>query len=298
MIKFVDFKIVLGEKKIENEIIENEAGWKKGQVELKTGINQRFVSSKSSENLAYKAIEKIKTNKWIKDVDLVISVTNTPTVLFPNFSNYAHSFLDLDENCKCLGLNSGCTGFVEALELVSFYFNSGAKKALIITYDTYTHFLSNSDYSTRTLFSDGASVTLLEKDDKQWKIKLSKISTAPNTQNNLIMEKKLNTITMKGPSVFAFGIKSVKKDINGIVSNNLNSLCFFHQAGKVMLNDLIKSLPNNAIVPVNYPSYGNLVSTSIPCLMMENYKLINNNKSMIISGFGVGLSSHTLLLTK
>ena len=188
MIKFVDFKIVLGEKKISNKTIENEAGWVKGQVKLKTGINQRFVSSNSSENLAYKAIEKIKNNKWIKDVDLVISVTNNSTVLFPNFSNYAHTFLDLDENCKCLGLNSWLYGFVEALELVSFYFNNGTKKALIITYDTYTHFLSNSDYSTRTLFSDGASVTLLEKDIKQWKIKLSKISTAPNTQNSLVME--------------------------------------------------------------------------------------------------------------
>ena len=62
MIKFVDFKIVLGEKKISNKTIENEAGWVKGQVKLKTGINQRFVSSNSSENLAYKAIEKIKTN--------------------------------------------------------------------------------------------------------------------------------------------------------------------------------------------------------------------------------------------
>lgn len=298
MIKFIDFKIVLGEKKIDNKTIENEAGWDKGQVKLKTGINQRFVSSNSSENLAYKAIEKIKTNKWIKDVDLVISVTNTPTVLFPNFSNYAHSFLGLEENCKCLGLNSGCTGFVEALELVSFYFNNGAKKALIITYDTYTHFLSNSDYSTRTLFSDGASVTLLKKDIKQWKIKLSKISTAPNTQNSLVMEKKLNTIRMKGPSVFTFGIKSVKKDINKILSNYPNSLCFFHQAGKVMLDALIKSLPNNTVVPTNYPRYGNLVSTSIPCLMKENYKLINNNKIMVISGFGVGLSSHTLVLSK
>ena len=52
-----------------------------------------------------------------------------------------------------------------------------------------------------------------------------------------------------------------------------------------MLNNLIKSLPNNATIPINYPNYGNLVSTSIPCLMMENYKLINNNNSMIISGF-------------
>lgn len=298
MIKFVDFKLEIGEKKLENEIIEDEAGWQRGQIETKTGIKKRFISSKSSEELAFDAIKKIKKNKWIKDIDLVISVTNTPTTIFPNFSNYAHTFLDLKENCKCLGLNSGCTGFVEALELVNFYFQNGFKKALIITFDTYAKFLAQSDFSTRALFSDGASVTLLEKNTREWKIKLSKVSTAKNTQNSLNMKKKLDKISMHGPSVFAFGIKYVIKDIKNIVSRHPNTVCMFHQAGKVMLDGLIKSLPSNIIAPLNYHKYGNLVSTSIPCLMMENFELVNDKKSMLISGFGVGLSSHSLLLTK
>ena len=298
MIRFVDFKLALGEVIIDNDVIEDEAGWEKGQIELKTGIIKRFTTSESSEYLAYEAIKKIKNNKWIKNVDLIISITNTPSIIFPNFSNYAHSFLNLKEHCKCLGLNSGCTGFVEALELVNFYFQNGYKKALIITYDTYTRFLSKSDYSTRTLFSDGASVSLLERDNAQWKIELSKISTASNSQGDLIMEKKSNTIQMKGTSVFTFGIKHVKKDINELILNEPNSICIFHQAGKVMLEGLIKSLPKDILAPVNYSNYGNLVSTSIPCLMMENFELINNQKSMIMSGFGVGLSSHSLLLKK
>lgn len=298
MIRFVDFKLALGEVIIDNDVIEDEAGWEKGQIELKTGIIKRFTTSESSEYLAYEAIKKIKNNKWIKNVDLIISITNTPSIMFPNFSNYAHSFLNLKEDCKCLGLNSGCTGFVEAIELINFYFQNGYKKALIITYDTYTRFLSKSDYSTRTLFSDGASVSLLERDNAQWKIELSKISTASNSQGDLIMEKKSNTIQMKGTSVFTFGIKHVKKDINELILNEPNSICIFHQAGKVMLDGLIKSLPKNILVPVNYSSYGNLVSTSIPCLMMENFELIDNQKSMVMSGFGVGLSSHSLLLKK
>lgn len=298
MIRFVDFKLALGKTIVENEIIEDEAGWERGQVKLKTGINKRFISSQSSEYLAYEAIKKIKSHEWIREVDLVISVTNTPTTVFPNFSNYAHSFLNLKEDCKCLGLNSGCTGFVEALEIINFYFQNGYKKALIITYDTYTHFLSKSDYSTRTLFSDGASVSLLERDITQWKIELSKISTASNSQSNLIMEKKYNTIQMKGTSVFAFGLKYVKKDVKELISIAPNSICIFHQAGKVMIEELIKSFSKNILVPVNYSKYGNLVSTSIPCLMMENLELINSQKSMVMSGFGVGLSAHSLLLKK
>ena len=33
------------------------------------------------------------------------------------------------------------------------------------------------------------------------------------------MEKKINNIDMKGPSVFSFGLKHVKKDINELVLN-------------------------------------------------------------------------------
>jgi hypothetical protein len=60
MIRFVDFKLTLGERIIENKVIEGEAGWERGQVKLKTGINRRFISSQSSEYLAYEAIKKIK----------------------------------------------------------------------------------------------------------------------------------------------------------------------------------------------------------------------------------------------
>ena len=62
MIRFVDFKLALGEVIIDNDVIEDEAGWEKGQIELKTGIIKRFTTSESSEYLAYEAIKKIKAD--------------------------------------------------------------------------------------------------------------------------------------------------------------------------------------------------------------------------------------------
>ena len=46
MIRFVDFKLALGDVIIENDVIEDEAGWEKGQIELKTGIIKRFTTSR------------------------------------------------------------------------------------------------------------------------------------------------------------------------------------------------------------------------------------------------------------
>ena len=85
MIRFVDFKLALGDVIIESDVIEDEAGWEKGQIELKTGIIKRFTTSRSSEYLAYEAIKKIKNNEWMKNVDSIISITTLPVLFFQIF---------------------------------------------------------------------------------------------------------------------------------------------------------------------------------------------------------------------
>ena len=60
-------------------------------------------------------------------------------------------------------MNSGCSGFVDALEIIYSLFKSGKfSNALLINSDTYSKFLNNNR-STRTLFSDGATATFIEK---------------------------------------------------------------------------------------------------------------------------------------
>ena len=72
---------------------------------------------------------------------------------------------------KCLGFNAGCTGFVDAIELIYSFFNSGfSKKAMIINADTYSKYVHNTDRSTRTISSDGALVTMVSKDIDGYKI--------------------------------------------------------------------------------------------------------------------------------
>ncbi len=299
MLHIQDIATAIGSKVQNNKTLESIAGWDEGQIELKTGIKKRFISDSSSEELALKAINILREKNDLTNVDLIISVTNTPKVYFPTISNFVHSILGLNKKCKCLGINSGCTGFVEAYEMVSLYFNSESySKALIITYDTYTHYLDNEDISTRALFSDGAAATLIVKDKNYHSIVESIISTATETTDCLTFNRDSNIIKMKGSEVFTFGLKYVKKDLKIMADKNKSSLIILHQAGKVMLDGLKRVIDKDSEVPCNYQEYGNLVSSSIPCLLSENLYKFNNSSTVIMSGFGVGLSSHTLLLKK
>ena len=68
--------------------------------------------------------------------------------------------------------------------------------------------------------------------------------------------------------------------------------------GKKIIDLVEKKLPENIHLKKNYKNYGNLVSASIPNLMIENLEEINFCKHLLISGFGVGLSHNSILLYK
>lgn len=283
-----------------NADIEDLVGWPSDVIFEKTGINNRYISlqDETSEYLALKSVKKIPTDILSK-CDLIISVSNTQSNDFPTIAHFVHSKLELDNRVKCIGINAGCTGFVDAIEIVYALFSSNFyNQALIINSDTYSKFL-HSDRSTRTLFSDGSLATIVSKDKNGFRIEKKISSSVPGTYENLI-KKEFNEerlIKMNGPKVLQFAMSTVAKDLKEIIDDNESYVLFPHQAGKIVLDTLKRKLPEDIKVITNYENYGNLVSASIPNLIRENLKELNNNK-IILSGFGVGLSHNAVILQR
>ncbi len=300
MINIEQISCCLGSTIESNEDIESLVGWSSIEVLKKTGIKQRYISTddETSEFLALKAARKIDKEKFA-GCDLVISVSNTQSNDFPTIAHYVHSELGLDQRVKCLGINAGCTGFVDAIEIVYSLFSSGFySKAAIINADTYSKFLNN-ERSTRTLFSDGALVTIVSKDSTGFQIKNKISSSAAGTYENLIKREfeGERLIKMNGPKVLQFAMGIVQRDLIELIDKEQDYILFPHQAGKLVLDTLERKLPKNIKMFKNYVDYGNLVSASIPNLIRENIDELNH-KRIIISGFGVGLSHNSLVLEK
>lgn len=299
MIHFNQIEVSLGSIKEKNSDISDLVGWSSDEILLKTGIAQRFISKKdeSAECLAVRAAKKIHQHH-INECELIISVTNTQSVDFPSISNIVHSHLGLNNSVKCIGINAGCTGFVDALELAYAYFKSGfASSALIINADTYSKFLG-SDRSTRTLFSDGASATFITKDANGYDIK-SKIHSSVKDTHNYLTKKSNNGNTfihMNGPQVLKFAMSTVMKDLEKLPISS-DFIIVPHQAGKIVLDILEKKFLNSTKIYKNYEEFGNLVSASIPNLLKENPNIFDY-KNILLSGFGVGLSHNSLLISR
>ena len=295
MINISNIHFNLGKKKENNSSIEKEFNLKKNSIFKLTGIKNRFISKKSetTEKLALDVLKKLSKKDFL-NVTHIIGVTNTPSISFPGIANFTSSALNL-EDVHCINLNSGCTGYVDALILASDIINNDKKsKVLIVTSDTYTKYIHKKNRNIRPLFSDGSSVSIVKFDKKGFKITYRKTKNIPGTQNDLIFKGK--NIEMNGPSVVAFAIKNVIPEITKMVKNV--DYIFVHQAGKIVINLLKINLPIKHFIPENYAKYGNLVSTSIPVLLKENYLKLKKGKKIIICGFGVGLSMTLIKLEK
>jgi len=111
-------------------------------------------------------------------------------------------------------------------------------------------------------------------------------------------------IYMGGVDIFNFALREVPtivdehlRDLNKTKDNI--DLLVLHQANKFMVNYLRKIIKiNKEKVPIEVDNYGNTGPCSIPLVLSikgNNYKKENKLKSVMMCGFGVGLSWGTAM---
>ena len=299
---FRSIETSLGSLIEENEDLEKQMNWEQGKIKNKIGIERRYLSNneENTESLAKSSLSKLEAVNDLDNVELIISVTNTPNNLFPSLSHYLNSFLNLKKNIQCIGINAGCSGFTDALIIAESFMIKNRCDAIIVTADTYSKYISPNNHSIRPLFSDGSAAILLENMDKGFFIDKSIASSEPNTEEFLIGKKNTDTkkeeILMNGPKVLLYALNKVLPNIIHILNENKVDIIFAHQAGKIVLDGIVKKISQKVNLPTNYNKFGNLVSSSIPFLLKDNFDKLNSFNNILLSGFGVGLSqSHVLL---
>jgi 3-oxoacyl-[acyl-carrier-protein] synthase III len=182
-----------------------------------------------------------------------------------------------------------------------------SKNILIVCADTYTKYIESSDRTNKTIFSDGASATLVSRSKKKYFGNFL-MGTDGNGYKDLIVERGASRdgfqyankakLFMNGSKIFMFTIGNIPKSVKKLlkiskIKKEKIKLFFFHQGSKVILNSLKNALklPNNKVYN-NLRFLGNTVSSTIPFSLKQanKEKKIKNNDLIVLSGFGVGLS--------
>ncbi len=310
----------LPENKESNESLNlDNPEWDMEKISDKTGIFTRAISSpnQTALDLAFEAGSKLLKDLPNKnDIELVVMVTQSPDYILPTSACILQNRLGLSKNCMSFDINLGCSGFIYALSVVGSLIEAGViKNGLIMCSDTYSKYIDKNDRTCRPIFSDGASATLLVQSDID-EMGPFVFGTDGSGYEKLIVREggarepiiKSNSpygvIEMHGADVFLFTLREVPLCIKSLLlKSHLNikdiDLFIFHQASKLVLENLIRSMSlDEDKVFNNLRDVGNTVSASIPIALKdaEEQGRIKNEDLVMLIGFGVGLSWGATLL--
>ena len=298
----------LPEKRLANaDLVKMFPEWTEEKIFSKTGIVSRQVitSNETALDLAEMAARKLFSESEVQtdDIDYLLLCTQSPEFVLPSTACLLHQRLGLRNNAGALAFDHGCSGYIYGLSLAKGLIVGGmAKRVLLVTAETYTKYIAAEDKSTRSIFGDGASATLVNEDDAT-KIGAFSFGTDGSGAEKLIVRD--GKLFMDGPEIFNFTLDVVPKTMDDVLAkNNMThgdiDLYVFHQANKFMLDTIrkVNGLPRCKFY-VYLEATGNTVSSTIPIALKqldEAGKLIPGMKVMLM-GFGVGLSWGATVIT-
>lgn len=298
--------------------------WSSTKILSKTGINIRHVAKEECvSDLAVNAAEKLLSEYGIdrQTVDFLMICTQSPDYLLPTTACLVQDRLQLPTACGALDFNLGCSGFVYGLVMAKGLIAAGvAENIVLVTADLYTRHIHPRDKSTRTIFGDAGTATLIQKSAKEH-LGIPVLGTDGKGANNLMIPaggmrlphspdtaieetdesgstRSKNNLYMNGPEILNFTIQRIPPMVfDTLKKNNLTlqdiDLVVFHQANKFMLDYLRNKMgiPKEKFYEC-LKEVGNTVSSTIPIALAEAVKEGRLQKGMkvLLAGFGVGYS--------
>lgn len=297
-----------------------------------TGVHERRVAGDEvcTSDLGVKAAEELLDELgWNRDsVEMLVFVSQTADYVLPVTSAILQDRLGFSTKCMAFDIPLGCSGYVYGMSVLTGLMKSfGLKRGILVAGDTSSKWISKKDKSTYPLFGDAASATAFEFDLTAGNICFDlgtdgagyqaiiipdggsrNPSSAKSLEYNEI-ESGINRnscqLVLDGMDVFSFGISQAPKTVNSLL-NHFNFIkenidfFVFHQANMMMNKMIAKKLKLPAEkVPYSLKDFGNTSSATIPLTVVTQLKdeVVNKDLSLILCGFGVGLSWGTAHLT-
>lgn len=286
------------------------------------GIHERRISPADvcASDLCYRAALKLMEDNQIdpESIDMLLFASQTSDFRIPATSCILQHRLGFPKTCACLDLTLGCSGYVYALSTAYAYASmEGINRVLLLDGETFSKIVNPRDKVNIPLYGDAGTATLIEKGN--YKDSVFILNTDGSGENAVkihagmrnpitsdsSMEKEYEDgnyrteleVFMDGMDVFNFAISIVPKGIKEIIRTTNTSLedidyLVFHQSNKFMTDFFVKRLKfDNSKVPYCISKYGNTSSASIPLtIVSELSKELNKEKTIIMCGFGAGLS--------
>lgn len=299
-VKFTELACAVPSDLVNNERFISTFGSEQiSKFEKMVGVKERRETSETetTATLAVAAAQKLAS---VKDVDVILFVSQTPDCVLPATACKIHQSLGVKSDCIAYDINLGCSGFVYGVfSAASLLKMDGVNKVLLCGGDTISKLTDDHDAGISPLFGDAGFALILEKDASAPAIRYG--FKTDGSGHAAIACDFGGRLKMDGMDVFNFTINEVPDLIKAEMSAaNLTSdsvdYLVLHQANKFVLKQvaMMTGFPMKK-VPISMDRFGNTSSASIPLTLCDLAKTEQGKKKVVMSGFGVGLSWGTLI---
>lgn len=290
-------------------------------IASRTGIRKRHISqTETTSDLAAEVANRLlkKSGLVAEQLDFIFVATISPDSMMPSTAARVQAKVGADK-AFAFDVTAACSGFVFALATAEKFIRSGQyKRGLVIGSETLSKVIDWEDRTTAVLFGDGAGGVLLESSEQQTflaeslytdgsrgEVLQSSFVGLSSPYSNKEVDHKY--LSMDGRAVFDFAIRDVAKSIQSLlaaapVAVDEIDYFFLHQANDRILDKIAKKIgvPREKL-PANMMEYGNTSAASIPILLSEcvdqGLIKLDGSQTILLSGFGGGLTWGTLLVT-
>lgn len=287
----------------------------KNKVEFDEGVRYRMGEGENFLSMIKSAVGKAlkSCNLYMEDIDLIVCAMATPLQLIPCNAAIVHELVAMGYDMPALDINTSCTSFVTALDIVSkLRYNN----VLIVSGDAASKALNKNEEASYKLFGEAVTAIVVTKDTKESGIVYSKQKTwsegAHDTEiyggGAVLTSFEFNEdnkdryyFSMNGRKVLKLVHRVVPEFVSecfeecGIEKDNIK-IIIPHQASRVLPVIMQKMGISSYVNKV--AEYGNTVSSSIPLMLCKSIEAgqIKRGDYVLLVGTAAGLTANFLVL--
>jgi 3-oxoacyl-[acyl-carrier-protein] synthase-3 len=296
------------------KIVETSDEW----IRTRTGVERRHVvaDDELTSDMCIAAAKNAMDDAGVTpaDVDMLITGTTSPDVVFPNISTIIQHALGIPA-CTAFSLEAACSGFIYALTVADKFIKAGTSKCVLVTgAECITRLLDWSDRNTCVLFGDGAGSAIVVPSDEPGI--LSTALGADGQYRELLhyptgVSKNLaaagtpeSNIIMQGNEVFKVAVKTLGAiaqealDKAGVTKEELDWLVP-HQANIRIIQAMAKRLrmPMEKVI-VTVQDHGNTSAASVPMALDVGRRdgRVKQGQLVLMEAFGGGFTWGSVLM--
>ncbi len=279
------------------------------------GIKERRIlkePGKATSDMGARAVQDllIRTGTSPDEIDVLITATVTPDMMFPTASNLIAHKTGL-KNAWTFDLAAACSGFLFALETATNFIESGKyKKVIVVGADKMSAIVDYTDRTTCPLFGDAAACVLLEPStDENGLIDVMlhvdgsgsphlhmKAGGSLRPASHDTVNNKEHVVFQEGQTVFKFAVSNMADiSVDMMKKHNITpeELAWLvpHQANMRIIEAVARRMGiSKDQVMINIHRYGNTTAATIPLCLWEWEDKLKKGDKIILSAFGGGFT--------